>query len=96
MFLHVLQVERITPQHEARPVPLHQLDNFCMRNFTNDALFDDTLPVADGRLEVGSLVPLDRLQAAMEQWFRRKQYLQPDETLRLTPTAFHRDRAAES
>jgi hypothetical protein len=52
-----------------------------MRNFTNDALFDDTLPAADGLLEAGSRVPLDRLQPAMEDWFRRKGYLKPDERL---------------
>ena len=65
-------------------MPLKQIDNFCMRNFTNDAVFDDTLPVADGLLEVGSLVPIDRLQAAMEDWFRRKGYLAAEQTLRLT------------
>jgi hypothetical protein len=52
-----------------------------MRNFTNDAVFDDTLPVADGLLEAGSRVPLDRLQPAMEDWFRRKGYLKPEERL---------------
>ena len=38
-----------------------------MPNFTNDALFDDTLPAGDGRLEVGLKVPPDRLQGAMEE-----------------------------
>ncbi len=52
-----------------------------MRNFTNDAVFDDTLPVADGLLEAGHRVPLARLQPAMEDWFRRKGYLKPDERL---------------
>jgi hypothetical protein len=52
-----------------------------MRNFTNDALFDDTLPAADGLLEAGTRVPLDRLQVAMEDWFRRKGYLKPEERL---------------
>jgi hypothetical protein len=52
-----------------------------MRNFTNDAVFDDTLPVADGVLEAGNRVPLDRLQAAMEDWFRRKGYLKSGERL---------------
>ena len=52
-----------------------------MRNFTNDAVFDDTLPAADGLLEAGHRVPLDRLQPAMEDWFRRKGYLKPDERL---------------
>jgi hypothetical protein len=46
-----------------------------MRNFTNESVFDDTLPVADGLIEVGTRVPLDRLQAAMQDWFRRKGYI---------------------
>ena len=46
-----------------------------MRNFTNDSIFDDTLPVADGLMRVGQRVPLDRLKEAMEDWFRRKSYL---------------------
>ena len=52
-----------------------------MRNFTNDAVFDDTFPVGDGILEIGFRVPLDQLQPAMEDWFRRKGYLKPDERL---------------
>jgi len=46
-----------------------------MRNFTNASVFDDTLPVADGVMEIGARVPIDQLQAAMEDWFRRKNYL---------------------
>lgn len=57
------------------PCPIKWLDNFSMRNFTNDPMFDDTLPVADGRMKIGSRVPLDRLRDAMEDWFRRKGYL---------------------
>jgi hypothetical protein len=60
------------------------VDNFAMRNFTNDAVFDDTLPTADGVLEIGNRVPLDRLRDAMEDWFRRKGYLKKDEELRVT------------
>ena len=52
-----------------------------MRNFTNDPVFDDTLPVGDGVLEAGTRVPLDRLQPAMEEWFRRKGYLKPGERI---------------
>jgi hypothetical protein len=52
-----------------------------MRNFTNDVAFDDTLPAADGLLEVGLRVPLDRLQSSMEDWFRRKGYLKPGDRL---------------
>ena len=52
-----------------------------MRNFTNDAVFDDTFPVGDGVLEAGNRVPLERLQPAMEDWFRRKGYLKAGERL---------------
>jgi len=60
-----------------RPCPLRWLDSFAMRNFTNDPIFDDTLPAADGVIEIGARVPLERLQSALEDWFRRKGYLQP-------------------
>ena len=52
-----------------------------MRNFTNDQIFDDTLPVADGLMEIGARVPLDRLKNAMEDWFRRKSYLPKESSL---------------
>jgi len=52
-----------------------------MRNFTNDQIFDDTLPLADGLIEAGARVPLERLQSAMEDWFRRKSYLPKSATL---------------
>src|SRR5215467_8050230 len=60
---------------ELLPCPLKWLDSFSMRNFTNDQIFDDTLPLGDGLLEAGARVPLDRLRDAMEDWFRRKSYL---------------------
>jgi len=63
---------------------LKWLDNFSMRNFTNSPVFDDTLPVADGYLEVGAHVPLEQLRDAMEDWFRRKSYLPKDATLVVT------------
>lgn len=63
------------------PCPLKWLDNFAMRNFTNDPVFDDTLPIADGLMELGARVPLDRLQKDMEDWFRRKGYLKQDQKL---------------
>ncbi|HET9784064.1 MAG TPA: hypothetical protein VFP94_03785 [Terriglobales bacterium] len=50
-----------------------------MRSFTGESRFDDTLPLADGQLEIGSRVPIEALQAAMEDWFRRKSYLRPGE-----------------
>jgi hypothetical protein len=60
---------------ERKPCPLKWLDSFSMRNFTNDRVFDDTIPAGDGLMEIGTRVPLERLQASMEDWFRRKGYL---------------------
>ncbi len=57
------------------PCPLKWLDSFAMRNFTNASVFDNTLPVADGVMEIGTHVPVEELKAAMEDWFRRKSYL---------------------
>ena len=57
------------------PCPMKWLDNFSMRNFTNATVFDNTLPVADGLMEIGTQVPLKELKAAMEDWFQRKSYL---------------------
>ena len=75
MFVRKLSVERVDAAGERHPCPLKWIDNFAMRNFTNDAIFDDTLPSSDGLLEVGNRVPLERLQPAMEDWFRRKGYI---------------------
>jgi hypothetical protein len=64
-----------------QPCPLKWLDSFSMRNFTNATVFDDTLPIADGSMEIGSQVPLDQLKDSMEDWFRRKGYLPKDAVL---------------
>jgi hypothetical protein len=77
---------RVEYEHEGQiqPCPLKWLDNFSMRNFTNASVFDDTLPVGDGLLEIGTHVPVDQLRDAMEDWFRRKSYLPKDASLVLT------------
>lgn len=77
---------RVQYEHEGErtPCPLKWLDSFSMRNFTNASAFDDTLPVADGLLEIGERVPLDQLKDAMEDWFRRKGYLEKDKGLLLS------------
>jgi hypothetical protein len=66
------------------PCPLKWLDSFSMRNFTNATVFDNTLPVADGVMEIGTHVPVQELKAAMEDWFRRKSYLPKAGVLILT------------
>jgi len=84
MFVRRLSVIRVDAEGAESPCPIHWIDNFAMRNFTNDAVFDDTLPVGDGQLEAGLLVPLERLGPAMEDWFRRKGYLKPADRLAVT------------
>ena len=75
---------RIHVTHNGQQCPLKWLDNFAMRNFTNDAVFDDTLPIADGVMEIGARVPLDRLKESMEDWFRRKSYIGKEESIALS------------
>lgn len=84
MFARLVLIEAVNERGQARLCPQKHIDNFAMRNFTNDAIFDDTLPVGDGRMEIGHRVPVERLQEAMQEWFRRKGYLTSDEHLRVT------------
>ena len=58
-----------------QPCLVKWIDSFSMRNFTNASLFDDTLPVADGVMEIGARVPLAELRTAMQEWFAAKGYL---------------------
>lgn len=57
---------------QRRPCPLDWLDSFCMRRFTGEAAFDDTLPRAEGVLEAGFRVDRDRLAAEMSDWLTKK------------------------
>jgi hypothetical protein len=66
VFLRKLTIEWIDAEGRAKLCPIQWIDNFAMRNFTNDTIFDDTLPVGEGRLEVGNRVPLEGLRVAME------------------------------
>lgn len=82
MFLRRLSVRYVTKESQQIMLcPLHWMDNFAMRRFTNDVIFDDTLPIAEGQMEIGLRVPLDRLQLSMEDWFRRKGYLKVEDRL---------------
>jgi hypothetical protein len=80
MFARKIRV-RYEENGRLRACPLKWLDSFSMRNFTNASVFDDTLPLADGQMEIGKNVPLDQLREAMEDWFRRKSYLPKDSRL---------------
>ena len=83
MFVRKLSIQRIDASGAGHLCPIRWIDSFSMRNFTNDAAFDNTLPAGDGLLEAGTRVPLDRLRSAMEEWFRRKGYLKPEERLEI-------------
>jgi len=84
MFVRSLRIVRVDAAGARHDCPIGWIDNFGMRNFTNDAVFDDTLPVGDGVLEAGLRVPIERLRPAMEDWFRRKGYLKADERLEVS------------
>ena len=83
MFARKIRVE-YEVAGERHACPLKWLDSFSMRNFTNASVFDDTLPVADGMIEVGARVSIAELRVAMEDWFRRKGYLPQDARLLIT------------
>jgi hypothetical protein len=84
MFAHRVRVE-YEDNGKHIPCPLKWLDSFSMRSFTNASVFDDTLPIADGVIEIGTNVPVDELKSAMEDWFRRKSYLPKSAQLRVIP-----------
>ena len=81
MFARKVKIDCVAEDSSAVPCPIAWIDNFAMRNFTNDAIFDDTLPIGDGLLEIGNRVPVERLEAAMEEWFRKKGYVQAGERI---------------
>jgi hypothetical protein len=71
MYARKLQAEMVIGE-ERKPVPLEWLDSFCMRNFTGSGEFDDTLPTGEGSLETGLSIELERLAAAMSEWFTKR------------------------
>jgi hypothetical protein len=83
MFARKIRVE-YEKNGQRLPCPLKWLDSFSMRNFTNASVFDDTLPIADGQMEIGVKVPVKDLKDSMEDWFRRKSYLPKSANLLVT------------
>jgi hypothetical protein len=55
-----------------RLCPIEWLDQFCMRNFTNSADFDDTLPVAEGRIEASFRVKPQRFAEGLSAWLTQR------------------------
>lgn len=57
---------------ERRACPLEWLDQFSMRNFTNSADFDDTLPVGDGKLEASFRLTPERFAEGLAAWLTQR------------------------
>jgi hypothetical protein len=55
-----------------RACPLDWLDQFCMRNFTNSADFDDTLPIADGKVEASFRLTPERFAEGLGAWLTQR------------------------
>ena len=57
---------------QRKPCPLDWLDQFCMRNFTNSADFDDTLPLSDGRIEASYRLTPARFAEGLADWLTQR------------------------
>jgi hypothetical protein len=71
--------------------PIAWLDSFFMRSFTGRSAFDETLPVADGLIEVGSGVDLQALRVDLEDWLTRRFGAGKQVTLALTELNYIRN-----
>jgi len=58
----------VVVQGNTKDCPLEWLDQFCMRNFTNSAEYDDTLPVGEGRVEASFRLTPERFGAGLAAW----------------------------
>lgn len=57
---------------EQKSCPVEWLDQFCMRNFTNSADFDDTLPVSDGQIEASFRLTPERFAEGLGAWLTQR------------------------
>src|SRR6202140_753196 len=71
MYAQKLKVNLII-RGESRACPLDWLDKFFMRNFTNSADFDDTLPVADGQVETSFRLTPERFAEGLGAWLTQR------------------------
>jgi hypothetical protein len=71
MYAQRFRVELLI-QGEHRACPLAWLDQFCMRNFTNSADFDDTLPTADGCVEASFRLTPERFAEGLGAWLTQR------------------------
>ena len=71
MYAQKFSVDVIIRGHR-KACPLEWLDQFCMRNFTNSADFDDTLPIADGRIEASFRLTPERFAEGLSIWLTQR------------------------
>ena len=71
MYAQKFQVE-VVIDGQRKACPLEWLDQFCMRNFTNSADFDDTLPIADGKIEASFRLTPERFADGLAGWLTQR------------------------
>jgi hypothetical protein len=71
MYAQKFQVD-VVIRGQRRPCPLEWLDTFCMRNFTNSADFDDTLPVSDGLIEASFRLSPEHFAEGLSAWLTQR------------------------
>lgn len=71
MYAQKFQVD-VVIRGQRKPCPMEWLDQFCMRNFTNAAEFDDTLPTGEGRVEASFRVTPERFAEGLAAWLTQR------------------------
>jgi hypothetical protein len=71
MYAQMFRVE-VVIRGARKACPLEWLDQFCMRNFTNAADFDDTLPVGEGRVEASFRLTPERFAEGLSTWLTQR------------------------
>jgi hypothetical protein len=71
MYAQKFQVD-VVIRGQRKACPMEWLDQFCMRNFTNAAEFDDTLPTGEGRLEASFRLTPERFAEGLTAWLTQR------------------------
>lgn len=71
MYAQKFQVD-VVIRGQRKACPMEWLDQFCMRNFTNSAEFDDTLPTGEGRLEASFRLTPERFAEGLRAWLTQR------------------------
>ena len=71
MYAQIFRVDVII-RGQRKACPMEWLDQFCMRNFTNAAEFDDTLPTGEGRLEASFRLTPERFGEGLAAWLTQR------------------------